>query len=391
MARTPEQARRRTQVHNQIAVAILIVGCVGAAMWLAGAYVDRWFPDAEGAHTRATLLGRDVAPGDRFSVRVATLGEMKVVIEKITTKLGNAEGSGVKIGSTIEPRESSEDTAVVAMTVPDDAPVDAWLPVVISLDLDTGHGPYSSFVAGDAVTLEVFVRSERGRTARIALDVALACLAWLAAAVLCYAIARWRPLGDRGPVPADSYTARLVASGGFTGIVAIGLVGDLVFVRTLHRITGADSLVLELALSYTWLAGLAVGGALGERAHRAAARWWTARLRPVIGTPPLTDAFRGAGSVLPPSLSRDVDAAPLADILAALAAAGFTHDQRVISRDGVPVARIAAKLATARPEQLALDVFEGYDALPLARALTGIFGPLEISSRYTPATIVDPQ
>ena len=105
----------------------------------------------------------------------------------------------------------------------------------------------------------------------------------------------------------------------------------------------------------------------------------------------MTDAFRGAGSVLPPSLSRDVDPRPIADVLAALVAAGFTIDERRVSRDGAPVARIATKLTAVRPEQLGLDVFEGYDALPIARALTALYGPLEISSRFTPPSIVNPQ
>ena len=360
------------------------------ARW--SACVDKRFADAEGAHTRATILGRDVAPGDQIAIRIATLGQIKMVIQEgHDGRIGrHAGGRGGRIGYSIV-REDHD--VGRGDGVPADAPVDAWLPITVSMDLET-HA-YSSFETGDAVTLEVFVRSEHGRTMRIALDVALAVLAWLAAAALCYAIARWRPASAiavrQAEGPMDAYTTRLVANGALLGVAAIGMIGDLVFVRTLHRITSSDSLAVELALLGAWLAALALGVVLGLRARRAELRWWKARLRPVIGTPPMTEAFRGAGSVLPPSLSREVDAKPLAEVLATLAAAGFTHEKRVISRDGAPVARIATKLATVRPEQLALDVFEGYDARPLARALTGLFGPLEISSRFTPPSIIDPQ
>ena len=77
-------------------------------------------------------------------------------------------------------------------------------------------------------------------------------------------------------------------------------------------------------------------------------------------------------------------------MLAAITAAGFTLDKRAILEGGKPVARIATRLATVRPEQLGLDVFDGYDATPLTRALTALYGPLEVSSRFTPPTIVDP-
>ena len=64
------------------------------------------------------------------------------------------------------------------------------------------------------------------------------------------------------------------------------------------------------------------GGWRGDRRRVQDLRFWPVRLRAVLGTAPLTTAFREAGSTLPPSLSREADRHTEAEIVEALEAAG---------------------------------------------------------------------
>lgn len=381
-------------------LALFFTGMIALLMWAGDSLVVSHISDGEGAYLRATIVGRDVAPGDPISIRVQTVGGLKTVIQRAYVELGGTSAavtSDGSIGGMISSRDSGMDDVLVKAVVPATTPVDTELLLKVYVDLEVaqsaGRGTFTTSNASDAIELTLTVRSASGRNMRMAMDVGLAVLAWFIAFAVCYVGARWRPVGDRGPqlpsAPASDGAVKMAAYGMLLGIMLVGVIGDLVFVRTLQRISSSDAIAFKIGLLLLWALALVAGVMLGLRARTAELRWWPARFRAVIGTPPLTDAFRAAASTLPPSLSRDVEAKPLAEIVSALTAAGFSHAGGIVSHDGVPVARIKAKNAV-RPEQLALDVFEGYDATPLAQALTTIYGPLELSSRFTPAIIVNP-
>ena len=388
MARTRDEERRRTAIHNAIGMWLLVLGAAGVVQWWTAQKLDVLLADVEGAYATATLLTRDAAPGDEIAIRVIAPGSQKTVIKGIRGRLKRAG----TMTPFVSADDAPDDRVTFRATVPLDAPEDGVLAITLAVDLELGG--YIRSETTDTLSLELPLRSASARSRRAAFDLGLAALAWLVACATCYVVTRWRPVGDRGPsLPsgASEGMVRLVLWGVLVGLAAIAAIGDVAFVRPLQRTTAATSESVTLGLLVVWLLALALGSGLGLVGRTRDLRWWRARLRPVIGTaPPVGDAFRSAGSVLPPSLSREVDPRPVAEVLAAITAAGFTLDKRAILEGGKPVARIATRLATVRPEQLGLDVFDGYDATPLTRALTALYGPLEVSSRFTPPTIVDP-
>jgi hypothetical protein len=239
----------------------------------------------------------------------------------------------------------------------------------------------------DRLVVELEVLSPSARTTKRLVDRSIAIGAWLAAFAAAYAAMRW--LGRRRPAAPG-------ASGGNTeavlllillAIAVVAMIGQLAFVRPIMRTTAAHSTVFVSGLLAIWALALVVGAWRGLRA-RARGAWFKARLRAVIGSP------GEAGSRLPPDMSRETPPCSAEQLADAARTAGYSVEVRrrglSIGRGDAPVARIATKRSAPwLPEDLAVRIVRGADAVPLVAALATVFGPLEYAPDDRPPSIVE--
>lgn len=383
-------------------------------MWFGQRWLERWLPDAEGTYAAAWLRTRDVAPGDEVAIRVAPRAGATLAIVGLHAKIGD-----IKIevpgywysGGELADRDRKS-TAEFRILVPSSSPLDREVTIELSIAMVVaapgGGGTYREQDWTDTITVPVAMRSPGARTTRKLIDGGIALGAWLLVSVLAYALTRWglartlHAMGKSSRRPtagaSDAELTGQVAFGGIAIIVVsamLAMAGQLVFVRPILRTTTMQSEVFIVSLLAIWAFALVIGGVLGMRASRSDARWSRARMRAVIGNPPLSTAFREPASVLPAGLSREAERQSADRVRRAIEQAGFAatvRGQRVeITTQGRPAARVKARRAAPWiPEDLLLEVNDGVDLTPLMVDLANLFGPIEYAAPQGAPVIVDP-
>jgi len=382
-----------------ILIAILGIPIIIAATW--GAKVlDSWLPDAEGADAKGWLRTGDAAPGDAVAIRVVGKAGYQTAITSLTARLGSARveiaGSGPTWGYSISSRSNNEDETLFVFKIPDKAPQgDSTIELTVAMvvAVPTGGHTFENRDSHDVLQMPIVIRSPSERMVRRWLDRGAALGAWALAFIAAYWLLRARPRARPGTShnPNGDFYLLLI----FLGIAIVGLGGQLVFVRSILRTTAAQSWVVTTGLMVVWLLALIAGGWRGDRRRKQDLRFWPVRLRAVVGTAPLTTAYREVASTLPPSLSRDADRHTEAQIVEALEAAGCAvarAGKRLdVTSSSQPVIRIRLKRpAPWVPEDLQVQIFERIDPTPYLRRLAELYGPIEYTSPRGEFTIVEP-
>jgi hypothetical protein len=380
--------------------AICGIPLVIAATWGADK-LDSWLPDAEGMDAKVWLRTQDAAPGDTVAIRVVGKAGYKTAITSLTARFGAAQveiaGSGPTWGGSISSRSTNEDESRFAFDIPDGTPLgDSMIDLTVAMVIavPTGNRTFANRDSHDVIQLPIMIRAPGARTVRRWLDRGIALGAWALAFTATYWILRARPRARSGTNRGDPnvYFYMLLA---LVGIAIVGMAGQLVFVRSILRTTSAQSWVVTTGLMVVWLLALVAGGWRGDRRRVQDLRFWPVRLRAVIGTAPLTTAFREAPSTLPPSLSRDADRHTEAELVDALEAAGYavarTGKRLDVTSSSQPAMRIRLKKpAPWLPEDLQVLLFEGIDPTPWLRKLADLCGPIEYTTPRGESAIVEP-
>jgi hypothetical protein len=382
-----------------IVIALLGIPLLVAATWGADV-LDSWLPDAVGADAKAWLRTQDAAPGDTVAIRVVGKAGYKTAITSLTARFGSAQvaiaGSEPTWGSSISSRSTNEDETRFVFNIPDDTPQgDSMIQVTVAMVIavPTGGRTFENRDSHNVLQVPIMIRSPGGRTFQRWLDRGIALGAWALAFTAAYWLLRARPRArpDANSDP-NVYLYMLLA---LVGIAIVGMGGQLVFVRSILRTTAAQSWVLTTGLMVVWLLALVAGGWRGERRRMQDLRFWPARVRAVIGTPPISTAFREAASTLPPSLSRDADRHTEAELIKALEAAGCAVTRRRkrldVTSSSQPVMRIwLRRPAPWIPEDLQILIFDRADPTPWLCKLADLYGPVEYTSPRGEPAIVEP-
>lgn len=407
MAKTQGRSRGVGKLVVAIMVAICgisIVVVVVAATWGADK-LDSWLPDAEDTDAKAWLRTQDAAPGDTVAIRVVSKSGYKTAITSLTAQFGSAQvaitGSEPTWGSSIPSRSTNEDETRFVFDIPEDTPQgDAMMQLKVTMVIaePTGRSMYGwrTFANREShgvLQLPIKIRSPGGRTFWRWLDRGIALGAWALAFTVAYWVLRARPRARPGAKGDPNFHLYMLLV--LFGIAILGMGGQLVFVRPILSTTSAQSWVVSDSLIVVWLLALVAGGWRGDRRRRQDQRFSPVRLRAVIGTAPLTTAFRESGPTLPPSLSRDAERHTEAELVETLEAAGCAVAHRGkrldVTSSSQPVMRIRLKRrAPWIPEDLQVLIFERIDPMPWLRKLANLCGPIEYTSPRGEPAIVEP-
>lgn len=369
-------------------------------LYLGGGMVDAQTSDDTAFNASGWVLTRTAAPGDRVAIRVRSHGGIRNWIQRIRARVGADKhiAEALQDADTVWKGEDQEDTVVFQVAVPANAPLgSARVTVDVDVEVHEETGRmlntvyYSSGMRTDRLELPFVVGSEAGPgTVQLLTRAALASLAWLAACLSGYAVARWL---FRKPKRGELSGARAV---GCLVIAAIAIGGQLAFVRPIlgsyahahypwYVVIGAQA---------PWVTAIMIGIWRGLIAQRRDPQWARARLRAVVGTA-REGGYREAGTTLPAMLSRDAPRCSADHLVAALRDLGceVTAKPRTlhVSLDSEPLIRIRTRRPEPwLPEELELSVVEGLDASPIVAELTKLYGPLEYTPPSGNATIIAP-
>lgn len=300
-----EEDRKRDRKGNWWLLLLVVAAVVGlgvvavALLSFAAKALDARLSDDNGVYSAAWLRTRDVAPGDDVAISVAAQGRGEA-ITRIRVRLGDRE-----LQLRRAPSEDSVDKFTFVFAIPEDAPLgSATLVMDLSLlmelpaqrdeprgqddELQRWAAKYQSLVGetrdterSDQLRLALEVRSPRARTIRVVVDGALALGALLGAFGIAYFAGRFRRRSDamKWPTigePADTPYAEEENDGfiflGVLVMIAISMLGHLVFVRTLWRTTSIGSSVFMIVLLAIWLVAIVAGGYRGCRARTPQSR-----------------------------------------------------------------------------------------------------------------------
>jgi hypothetical protein len=175
-------------------------------------------------------------------------------------------------------------------------------------------------------------------------------------------------------------------------IIAIAIAcvpSELLFVTPAEQAAHVNPMILR----YLWGVAVAIGWLLGKRARKERARWRPMRLRAVLGTSKPT-SYREQASTLPPSLSREAEARPVASLIGEFARCGMTATLRGRRADvlqgGKKIVMLRTRVpASAKPEDLSIEVDITADMRAIAEVFARAYGPVEYKGRSEAPEIVE--
>lgn len=179
---------------------------------------------------------------------------------------------------------------------------------------------------------------------------------------------------------------------GSLAIIAVAIAcvpSELLFVTPAEQATHVDPMILR----YLWGAAVATGWLLGARARKERARWRLMKVRAVLGTAKPT-SYREQAAMLPPSLSREADARPVASLIGEFARSGLTATLRGRSADvlqrGKKVATLRTRVpASSKPEDFSIEVDLSADMRAIAEVFARTYGPIEYKGTNQAPEIVE--
>jgi hypothetical protein len=292
-----------------------------------------------------------------------------------------------------------------ALDIPADTPEGdsiVQLRLAMLVAVPTGNRTFDNREELESMQLPITIRSPTDRTLWRWLHRGIAVGAWALTFAAAYWISRARPRSRPAAYPGrpadagrEDLKARFYLLLILLGVASVGMGGQLAFVRLIMRTTAVQSSVLTTGLMVVWLLALVAGAWRGHRRRARVEQFRPVRLRAVLGTEPITTAFRAAPSRLPPSLSRDADRHTEAELIQTLESAGCAVRRRRkrldVTWSSLPLMRIRWKRpAPWTPEDLQVQVPEGIDLVPWLRELADLYGPIEYTGTRGETTIVEP-
>lgn len=245
---------------------------------------------------------------------------------------------------------------------------------------------YHSSMLHDEIRVPLVITSASRRTASRWMFGKIAACAWLVAMLAVYWICRY-PLvrvefERRLPATFRRFSPRLAMAFWGTILVALVAVGHFAFVLPIGRTIEHAAYWIDFALAFGWGVSVGVGLVIGALKGEGDLRWGPVKLRAVVG-PPIETSYRTLATSLPAELARDAPPQTQAQLRDTMHEIGCTTQQHrgwtvVLLEDDALLRWRPTKHEPWCPEDLAIQVANGIDPVPLITCLSNIYGPLEL-------------
>lgn len=385
---------------------LFLVSWILAAMlaFLASWVIESQLVDARGLNARASLVTRELAPGDHAVIRMDCSEDLECLVDTAWAQLVSPSGPLSHEPQKMWTAPHAGARALFDIHIPDTVAVG---PLVVRLKVEMAMKTevdrllwlvsYTGHRRTDRLELPLEITSDHVRTLRRWLFRVLALVAWCGAVAIACWIAR-RPLGQaeferKLPPYVQRFNPRFRAALCFVALVGLIAVGDIAFLRPVGRTLEHPWKWIDLALSICWGLAICIGTMLGYLAAARDHRWVPIRLRAVIG-PARESGYRQPAVELPAELDREALALTSVELSSAMQKIGCSAAEHrrwtTILIEGRPLLRWRGrKREPWRPADLELEIAEAIDPTPLFEVLANLYGPLEIRLlRRAPVIVV---